>query len=622
MNENISIDVKICKSDFNEEWSKSFIKSYRTVEVKENKKVSEWIANWPVVYIIHTKKLKEAYIGETTNVLKRMNDHLKNPNKNYLECLKIILSNYFNKSVILDLESHLIQLMLADGFKLKNRNNGQYAHDYYNREEYYYQFKKVWEKLKEEKLVKGNYDKLLNSDMYKLSPYKNLDNYQMQVEVSVLKRIFEDLLNNKKTPIVIEGGPGTGKSVLAIHMLKRIKDLYNEKDNNEYEDDENDEDFISREVDEYLRELIKRYKIKNKDLKIGVVVPMFRFRETFKKVVKKVEGLGDIEILSPYAFVNTDKDILENKQKLYKCKENEYDILIVDESHRLSKQNRIVRKTYEKAFENGTTQYDWIKRCSKNQILFYDRYQIIGPIDDEKLEIELLQNKNESYYYQLKSQFRCKGGSAYLQFVKDLLEEKNPEFESDYELLLFDDADEMINEIKKKDNSKNNIVARNVAGISWPNRKNKKEVLGKYKWNDMNATDWVHSKNALSEIGCIHTVQGYDINYTGVIIGNELKYSKQKGIYVDFDEYKDQKGKSGLENNEENLRRLKQYILNIYYVLLTRGIEGTYVYACDEGLREYLSKYIKKYTQNSNVYKTNHKNEECLIVAEDSEEYK
>lgn len=622
MNENISIDVKICKSDFNEEWNKNFIKSYRNVEVKENKKVSEWITNWPVVYIIHTKKLKEAYIGETTNVLKRMNDHLKNPNKNYLECLKIILSNYFNKSVILDLESHLIQLMLADGFNLKNRNNGQYAHDYYNREEYYYQFKKVWEKLKEEKLVKGNYDKLLNSDMYKLSPYKNLDNYQMQVEVSVLKRIFEDLLNNKQTSIVIEGGPGTGKSVLAIHMLKRIKDLYNEKDNNEYEDDENDEDFISREVDEYLRGLIKRYKIKNKNLKIGVVVPMFRFRETFKKVVKKVEGLGEIDILSPYSFVNTDKDIKENNLKLYRCKENEYDILIVDESHRLSKENRRVRLKYEKAFENGTTQYDWIKRCSKNQILFYDRYQIIGPIDDEKLEIELLQNKNESYYYQLKSQFRCKGGNDYLQFIKDLLEEKNPQFESNYELLLFDDADEMINKIKEKDNSVNNIVARNVAGISWQNRKDKKEVLGKYKWNDMKAKDWVHSKNALNEIGCIHTVQGYDINYTGVIIGNELKYSEEKGIYVDFNEYKDQKGKSGLENNEEDLRRLKQYILNIYYVLLTRGIEGTYVYVCDEGLREYLSKYIKKYTQNSNVYKTNYKNEECLIVAEDSEEYK
>ncbi len=348
---------------------------------------------------------------------------------------------------------------------------------------------------------------------------------------------------------------------------------------------------------------------------------MFRFRETFKKVVKKVEGLGDIDIISPYAFVNTDKDILDNKQKLYKCKENEYDILIVDESHRLSKQNRIVRKKYEKAFENGTTQYDWIKRCSKNQILFYDRYQIIGPIDDEKLEIELLQNKNEFYYYQLKSQFRCKGGSDYLKFIKDLLEEKNPEFEGDYEILLFDDADEMINEIKKKDNSKNNIVARNVAGISWPNRKNKKEVLGKYKWNDMNSTDWVHSKNALNEIGCIHTVQGYDINYTGVIIGNELKYSKQKGIYVDFNEYKDQKGKSGLENNEEDLIRLKQYILNIYYVLLTRGIEGTYVYACDEGLREYLSKYIKKQTQENDYYKSK-ENKELLMIAEDKEEYK
>ena len=154
----------------------------------------------------------------------------------------------------------------------------------------------------------------------------------------------------------------------------------------------------------------------------------------------------------------------------------------------------------------------------------------------------------------------------------------------------------MINKIKKKDDSKNNIVARNVAGISWQNRKNKEEVLNKYKWNSGSVTEWVHSKNALEEIGCIHTVQGYDINYTGVIIGNELKYSKEKGIYVDFKEYKDKNGKKGLKNNEKDLIRLKQYILNIYYVLLTRGIEGTYVYACDEGLKKYLSKYIKKYS--------------------------
>ena len=532
-----------------------------------------------MVYIIHAKKIKEAYVGETSNVLKRMSDHLKDSNKNHLECSEIILSNYFNKSVTLDLESHLIQLMLADGFRLKNKNNGQYAHDYYNREEYYYQFKKIWEELKKRKLVKRDYDRLLNSYMYKLSPYKNLDDYQLQVEENALKTIFEDLLKDKQTSIVIEGEPGTGKSVLAIHMLKKIKDLCDE-------DDENDK---------YLEELIKRYKTKNKNLKIGVVIPMFRFRETFKKVVKRIEELRDVDILSPYSFVNTDKDIIENNQKLYTCNENEYDILIVDESHRLSKKNRRIRLKYEKAFENGTTQYDWLKRCSKSQIFFYDKYQIIGPLDDEKLERELLKKGKETYHYQLKSQFRCKGGNDYLQFIKDLLEEKNPQFESDYELFLFDDADKMIHKIKEKDDASKNIVARNVSGISWKNRKDKKEVLGKYKWNNMRVKDWVHSKNALDEIGCIHTVQGYDINYTGVIIGNELKYSKERGIYIDFNEYRDQKGKKNLENNEEGLKRLKQYIFNIYYVLLTRGIDGTYIYACDKGLRKYLSKYIKKY---------------------------
>ncbi len=84
------------------------------------------------------------------------------------------------------------------------------------------------------------------------------------------------------------------------------------------------------------------------------------------------------------------------------------------------------------------------------------------------------------------------------------------------------------------------------------------------------------------EVGCIHTVQGYDLNYAGVIIGPELSYEPYtKQFKIHADHYKDRNGRQGVEDLEE----LKRYIINIYKTLLTRAIKGTYVYIFDENLR-------------------------------------
>lgn len=109
-----------------------------------------------------------------------------------------------------------------------------------------------------------------------------------------------------------------------------------------------------------------------------------------------------------------------------------------------------------------------------------------------------------------------------------------------------------------------------------------------YRWNSV-ASDWINSENAINEIGCIHTTQGYDLNYCGVIIGNDLIFKDGK-VQYNADGYKDVSAKDLTLSSEEML----DYIINIYKVLMTRGIYGTYVYVCDDNLRAYLEGFISK----------------------------
>lgn len=113
--------------------------------------------------------------------------------------------------------------------------------------------------------------------------------------------------------------------------------------------------------------------------------------------------------------------------------------------------------------------------------------------------------------------------------------------------------------------------------------------------------------------------KGFDLNYTGLIIGNELKYDEKKNkIYVDKKEYQDVKGKADTTEEE-----LLSYILNIYATMCTRGMRGTYLYICDEKLRNHFKKYIDNYRRDMEItYEINEEQEKYLSVAEDEEEYK
>jgi len=530
--------------------------------------------SYPLVYIINNSDRGIAYVGESTNALNRIKNHLGNPKRDALKAFYLITSEKFNKSATLDIESKLIKYMSAEGgFELQNGNAGLSGHNYYQMDMYDHIFQEIWDTLREEKFVKKTIPQIENTNLFKYSPYKSLSPDQHQ---SVLE-ILTEINKKDKNTIFVSGVAGTGKSVLATYLMK----LMHSYDDLEPKSDEA----------EHIRELelIKLFKKKYKNAKVGLVIPMTSLRQTLSKVFKSVDGLSTNMILSPV-------DVSKEK----------YDIILVDEAHRLAKRKNIVNyKSFDDAnkrlgFPKGTNQLQWILEQSDHQILFYDANQSVKPADISEADFKNLLQDTNSKSIPLKSQMRVEGGIDYINFVDRLLNNRlrgEKKFESDkYELKLFDSFDDLVKEIDKKEEELG--LCRKVAGYSWnwvtkgePINSDKFdiEIEGhKFKWNT-DTKDWVTSENAQNEIGCIHTTQGYDLNYTAVIFGDEIRYDPARNkIVIEKDNYFDRNGKAGIED----LEKLKSYIVNIYKTLMYRGIKGTYVYVCDPDLRKYFKKFI------------------------------
>lgn len=596
---------------------------------KFNTKVVEKLANtkfgnkWPVVYIINNDK--EAYVGETVNAYIRASQHLDNPKRQILNLINIISSEKFNKSVILDLEAFLIRYMAADNkFKLQNGNSGLQNHNYYQKELYESKFKDIWNKLKEKGIVQNDLLVIENSDLFKYSPYKSLTSDQYEIITDILKTLSEDVKNKQKSTFVVHGGAGTGKTILGVYIVKLLMEVKEKNINIEEEI-----------VEDNIQDILKMYNSIEK-LNIGLVIPMENLRKTLKKVFKNVSGLNPNMVLSP-------NDVAKSHKK--------FDLLIVDEAHRLRKRKNLTQygsfDQNNKKFNLGKegTELDWIRLQSQYQILLYDEEQSIKPTDVNREEFIKIEKEKSTHNYQLKTQLRCLlGGDTYVSYIKEIFSNNPPKEKinfNEYELKIFDNVDEMISNIK----SKNGIygLCRNVAGYAWKwNSKGKKlpmhvtkkevqkmkdndvfdiEIDGyKYIWNSQ-PTDWINSENSINEIGSIHTTQGFDLNYTGLIIGNELKYDDiNQRLIVDRKNYYDTKGKADTSDEE-----LLNYILHIYQTMCTRGMRGTYLYVCDSKLKEYLSKYIDTYHDDGFTYSVAEEEEKYKfdsMAAEESEEYR
>ena len=195
---------------------------------------------------------------------------------------------------------------------------------------------------------------------------------------------------------------------------------------------------------------------------------------------------------------------------------------------------------------------------------------------------------------ELKKQMRVQAGDEFSYYISDILNEKNPIKKnfSNYTLKLvrsFKELDDIIREKQKKYG-----FSRRCSGYGFPFKDDgTKDAYKIYidgceiNWNST-TKDWLIREKCINEIGSIYTLSGLELNYVGVIVSPELYYDKKENkIKMNLESFYDNTVK-----RQKSADAIFDEILNTYYTLLTRGILGTYIYVCDENLREYFNKFI------------------------------
>lgn len=545
--------------------------------------------DWPVVYTLRDKR--QIYVGESLDVRSRFLQHHRSKEKQHLTMRTVVLDDEFNKSAALDLESHLVRWFSGDNkFQVLNRNEGIVDADYYGRDEYRSKFQTIFKELRKLGLFDQSSGEIENSNLFKFSPFKALTQEQEAVIHEYVRRLAEALRTGTRTQTVVQGDPGTGKTIVGIYLMKLLADIASADSLGESEPPENSvvhEPEVQAHIDLF------------KGLRIGLVAPQQSLRNTLGELFKNTSGLSKKMVLTPFQ-VGKDPE--------------PFDVLIVDEAHRLGRRanqssaglNRQFTANNERLFGDDDpkwTQLDWIEKQSRHQVLLVDPAQSVKPADisEEDLQKLVVKAKSQSSYFPLNSQLRMKSGPEYISYLKRVFSPGPPQPKSfpGYDLRWFDDVSEMADAIREKDEAVG--LSRMLAGFAWEwKSKGDKPLIDikigdfERRWN-VNDKDWVNSPTAIDEVGCIHVIQGYDLNYAGVIIGPDLKFDPAtKKIVFDRKNYFDTKGKEnlgklGIENTDEDLLR---YVIGIYVVLMTRGIFGTYVYVYDPELSDYLRPFF------------------------------
>ena len=381
-----------------------------------------------------------------------------------------------------------------------------------------------------------------------------LDEQKVAYE-TVLKVVQKHAKPGNKAVVIIEGGPGTGKSVVAINLLAKLT-------TRGYTVNYTSKNSAPRKV--YFDIL------KGNNFKMGYAKSLFKYSGSYMDVVPDT-----------------------------------FDCLLVDEAHRLS------AKTQMGPYTKGDNQIKEIISAAKTSVFFIDENQKvtsqdIGSVAEikkwaAKLGAEVIHSNDTN----LVSQFRCNGSNSYLEWVDAVLgfsaDAHIPIEVEDYDLRIFDDIIEMRETLRAKNTIRNK--ARMVAGYCWdwvtksnPDVKQYDIVIGdfKAKWNFDSTDTWAIDADSFDQVGCIHTSQGLEFDYVGVIVGEDIATDGNAITAHPENRASSDYSLKGLKGRNDLADLL---IRNTYKTLMTRGMKGCYIYCHNAQLRSYLR---NKIAQKSN----------------------
>lgn len=392
------------------------------------------------------------------------------------------------------------------------------------------------------------------ASMLKGNPEFVMIDEQRVVYEEVLKLAVKCQKDHKKRTIICKGGPGTGKSVIAVRLLAELTQ----------------------------RDQFVQYVSKNRAPR-QVYLQKLKGTRRMTGVVNLFKGSAG------YTGIGR----------------NQIHTLIADEAHRLEERSQYTKKTGN---ENQIKEIIHAAACS---VFFIDESQRVTMADIGSIdEIRKWANYegSEITEMELVSQFRCNGSNGYLAWVDELLEIRDTANYNldgiDYEIKLCDDPNDVRKIIFEKNKVSNR--ARVLAGYCWEWERSKKNdpnyhdiKIGDFEmsWNLEDGSIYAISDTSVNEAGCIHTTQGLEFDYVGVIMGDDIRFENDH-VVTDFTKRASTdnsiKGLKTLykENPEEALARADEIIKNTYRTLMTRGMKGCYIYCTDPGMREYIRKRI------------------------------
>ena len=415
----------------------------------------------------------------------------------------------------------------------------------------------------EDTLVKIEHGKIKPSKQLQDSICGMLKGNKEFIMLDEQKVVYETILNlstkcqkdNKKRTIIVEGGPGTGKTVVAINLLAELT----------------------------KRDQFAQYVSKNSAPRI---VYGYKLKGSMKR--------NSVDNLFKGSGCYTDAPL------------NSIGTILADEAHRLNEKSGM--------FQNlGENQIKEIIHASRCSVFFIDESQRVTTSDIgsvEEIEKWAKMEHSEVFRMELVSQFRCNGSDGYLAWIDDVLQIRdtaNYDLEGiDYDIRICDSPMEMEHIILEKNSIRNR--ARILAGYcwNWPketrNDVNYHDIkIGDYgiSWNLDGGDAFAINPDSVHEAGCIHTSQGLEFDYVGVIIGDDMRYENGE-IITDYSKRaktdQSMKGIKGIaKNNPQEANRLADEIIkNTYRTLMTRGMKGCYVYCTDSKLSEYLKERLNK----------------------------